>query len=161
MKKIFSIITLLVLVTIIAQSSFAFDKQSQSGGQSNYKPDKNDTPDPKENPYQPIPLQTHITPNGVQWGQASGEASRWNFNTDVVNKTGKVIPKGALVEYTYSSNLPGYFQTNQGGKSSIKGSIVLKEALAPNAPLFIGTVVFVTTKNPANIICKANYMKKK
>src|SRR5436853_345269 len=110
MKKIFSIITLLVLVTIIAQSSFAFDKQSQSGGQSNYKPDKNDTPDPKENPYQPIPLQTHITPNGVQWGQTSGEASRWNFNTDVINKTGKVIPKGALVEYTYSSNLPGYFQ---------------------------------------------------
>lgn len=163
MKKVFSIITLLVLVTIIAQSSFAFDKQNKSGGQSNYKQknDQPDPPEPQENPYQPIPLQTHITPNGVQWGQTSGEASRWNFNTDVVNKTGKVIPKGALVEYTYSSNLPGYFQTNQGGKSSIKGSMVLKEALAPNASLFIGTVVFVTTKKPASIVCKANYMKKK
>jgi hypothetical protein len=163
MKKLLSTITILMLVTIIAQSSFAFDKKSQSGGQSNYKPkdDQPDPPEPKENPYIPIPLQSRITVSAVQWAQSSGEASRWNFSTDVINKTGKVIPKGALIEYTYSSNIPGYFQTNQGGKSSIKGSVVLKEALAPNAPLFLGMVVFVTTKNPANIVCTAKYMKKK
>lgn len=161
MKKIFSIITLLLLVTIIAQSGFAFDKKNQAGGQSSYKPEQNDPPEPTENPYQLIALESRITLNNVQSGQASGEASRWNFHAEVANKTGKIIPKGALVEATYSSTLPGYFQTNQGGKSTVKYSVVLKEALAANGTLFIGTVVFVTTRNPAAIKCKAFYKKKK
>ena len=161
MKKIFSIITIMLLVTIIAQSGFAFEKKSQVGGQSGYKPGQNEPQEPTENPYQLIPMGSRITLNNVQWAQSAGEASRWNFHAEVVNTTNKVIPKGALVEATYSSTLPGYFQTNQGGKPTVKYSVVLKEALAANGTLFIGTVVFVTTKNPANIKCKAVYKKKK
>jgi hypothetical protein len=161
MKKLLSTITILMLVTIMAQSSFAFDKKKQPGGQSDYKQkeDQPDPPDPKDNPYTLIPLQSRIEVSGVQWAQTLGEASRWNFRTEVVNKTGKVIPKGARIEYTYTSNMPGYFPATPGGES-VKGSMVLQEALAPNASLYLGIVVFATTKNPAKIVCKAFYKKK-
>jgi hypothetical protein len=84
----------------------------------------------------------------------------WCFHGFVTNTTGKGIPKGARINYYFSSSKPGYFQTAGGGLSTLQGTLYLKEPLAANASLFIGSVTFVTTRNPPQINGTAQYWKR-
>src|SRR5689334_1906470 len=116
-KPIFSMMIALLLVSALTLPSLAGEQKGKpGGGQSNYKPDKPDQPDPEPgDPNMYIKVDCKAVLQGVQYGKAMNEASNWYYHGTLINKTGQVIPKGAKIEYSFSSSKPGYFQTNTGG----------------------------------------------
>lgn len=149
MKKVFSTMMILMAMTMFALTGIA--------GAQHGKPEPKDPPE--KEPYIYIKMgckavfQTKTSPASLN------EPTRWTFHGYITNTTGKVIPKGAFIEYHFSSSKPGYFQTNSGGVPALNKTVVLQEALPVNGELFVGSVVFVTTKNPAQISGTAFYRK--
>jgi hypothetical protein len=148
MKKVFSTMMILMAMTMFALTGLA--------GAQHGKPE----PQPIEKePFIYINVGCSAVFQNKTSPVSFNEPTKWYFHGYITNTTGKALPKGARIEYHYSSNKPGYFQTSTGGVPTFNSAIYLKEPLAANAKLFIGGVTFVTTKNPAQIKASAQYRK--
>jgi hypothetical protein len=150
MKKIFSTMMILMAITMTAMTSLA--------GAQHGKPEPKEPPE--KEPYIYIKVGCAAVFQSKTSPASLNDPTSWYFHGYVTNTTGKVIPKGARIEYNFSSSKPGYFQTNSGGVPTLHKTMYLKEALAANGKVFVGGVTFVTTKNPAQVSGSAQYWKR-
>jgi hypothetical protein len=149
MKKVFSTMMILMAMTMFTLTGLA--------GAQHGKPEPKDPPE--KEPFIYINMGCKAVFQSKSSPVSLNDPTNWYFHGYVTNTTGKVIPKGARIEYHFTSSKPGYFQTKTGGVPTLNGVIYLKEALATNAELFVGGVTFITTKNPAQIKGSAQYRK--
>jgi hypothetical protein len=157
MKKLLSTMTILMAITMITMTSLAggFAGQQQPG-----KPEPRELPE-KPDPYEYFNVGCSALFQSKTSTPTLNDPESWYFHGYIKNTTGKVLPKGAMIVYNFSSNQPGYFQTNSGGVPKLGKTLYLTEALAVNAELFIGGMTFVSSKNPIKINGTAKYCKKK
>jgi hypothetical protein len=125
---------------------------SMAGGRD-HRPAK---PEPHDDESWHIKLDCKAVLQNKTGPVSLNEPTIWYFHGYITNKTNKSVPRGTRIDYTFSSNKPGYFQ---GGVSVLKRYMILQEALPVNGQLFVGGVTFVATNNPAQIIGKAEYVK--
>ena len=148
--------TILMAITMITMTGLAGVFAGQQPGK----------PEPRELPEKPDPYEYfNVGCSAVFQSKTStptlNDPESWYFHGYITNTTGKVLPKGARIEYTFSSNKPGYFQTNSGGVPTLSKTLYLTEPLAKNAELFVGGMTFVSPKTPVKINGTAKYWKKK
>jgi hypothetical protein len=149
MKKVFSTMMILMAMTMFALTGLA--------GAQHGKPEPKDPPE--KEPYIYINMGCSAVFQNKTSPVSLNEPAKWYFHGYVKNTTGKVLPKNARIEYHFSSNKPGYFQTNSGGVPSLSGITTLKEPLGINAQLYVTGMTFVTTKSPVQIAGTAQYRK--
>lgn len=140
MKKVYSTMMILMFLTAVVISGLA---GAQSG--------KPQGPEPKENEPIIVKLDCKAVFQSKTSPVSLNDPTSWYFHGYITNKTGQVIPKGAKIEYSFSSSKPGYFQTGTGGVPVLRKSMILQQALPQNGQLFVGGLTFITTNNPAQV----------
>jgi hypothetical protein len=145
MKKLFSTTMLLMIVSMLMITGMAGGRDSRPAKLN-----------PQGGESQHIKLDCKAVLQSKTSPLSLHDPTIWYFHGYITNKTNKPVLKGTRVDYTFSSNKPGYFQ---GGVSVLKRYVILQEALPVNGQLFVGGVTFVTTNNPAQFIGKAEYVK--
>jgi hypothetical protein len=154
MKKAVSTIMILLAITMIALSALAASPANRHRG----KPTSPEFAERES--YTCVNFACNAVFQSKSAPASLNAPTVWYFHGFVTNTTGKGIPKGARINYYFSSSKPGYFQAAGGGLSTLQGTLYVKEPLAANASLFVGSVTFVTSRNPPQINGTAQYWKR-
>lgn len=156
MKTTYSMMFIALLMVFALALPAVAQTPRKGPGSSNIKDDK---PQPPE-PVQTVALECKLSFQSKNKPAQVSEPTTWRYHAEIINTTGKPVPKGTKIDYRFTSKTKGYFWTNQGSVLAITKTLVLPAALPINDDWFLGNVVYKSVAEPV-INCSASYKKTK